>query len=81
VFGEMRLDMEEYFDAGDCVLVVINWWAQGLHGVAAELRQAGIFTVRDGKVATWRVMFDIEEACRTVGLPPTVAQRSASRQA
>jgi ketosteroid isomerase-like protein len=79
VFGEMRLDMEQYVDAGDCVLVLINWWAQGLHGVAAELRQAGIFTVRDGKVASWRVMFDIEEAFRTVGLRSTVGARSQDR--
>jgi len=68
VLDEMRLEPEEYFDAGDRVLVVIRWWARGKSGVEAEMRQAGIFTVRDGKVASWQVIFDCEQAFRVVGL-------------
>jgi len=78
VMGEMRLDMEEYIDAGDCVLVLINWWVRSNHGLEVELPQAGIFTVRDGKVASWRVMFDRAEAFRTVGLRPAVGARDHS---
>jgi ketosteroid isomerase-like protein len=76
VMGEMRFEMEGYFDAGDCVLVLINWWARGEHGAVAELPQAGIFTVRDGKVASWRVMFDREAAFRAVGLRPPAGERA-----
>jgi ketosteroid isomerase-like protein len=66
--SEMRFKMEEYVDAGDRVLVVINWWARGKSGVEAEMRQAGIFTVREGKIASWQVVFDCDEAFRAVGL-------------
>lgn len=66
--SEMHLQPEEFFDCGDRVLVVISWWARGKSGVEAEMRQAGIFTVSDGKVASWQVVFDCDEAFRAVGL-------------
>jgi ketosteroid isomerase-like protein len=65
---EMHLEVEECFDAGDRVLVVLRWWARGKSGVEAEMIQAGIFTVRNGKVASWQVVFDCDEAFRAVGL-------------
>jgi ketosteroid isomerase-like protein len=68
VLDEMWLEPEQYFDAGDRVLVLIRWWARGKSGVEAEMQQAGIFTVRDGKVASWQVVFDCEQAFRIVGL-------------
>jgi ketosteroid isomerase-like protein len=66
--SEMRLEAEEFIDAGDHVLVLINWWARGKSGAEGEMRQAGIFTVREGRVASWRVVFDCDEARRAVGL-------------
>jgi ketosteroid isomerase-like protein len=66
--SEMRLEAEEYVDAGDRVLVMINWWARGKSGVEAEMRQAGIFTVRNGRIASWHVMFDCDQAFKAVGL-------------
>ena len=66
--SEMRLEAEEFIDAGDRVLVLINWWARGKSGAEGEMRQAGIFTVRGGRVASWRVVFDCDEALRAVGL-------------
>jgi ketosteroid isomerase-like protein len=66
--SEMRLEAEEFIDAGDRVLVLINWWARGKSGAEGEIRQAGIFTVREGRVASWRVVFDCDEALRSVGL-------------
>jgi limonene-1,2-epoxide hydrolase len=64
----MHLDAEEFIDAGERVLVLINWWARGNSGAEGEMRQAGIFTVREGRVASWQVLFDCEEAFRAVGL-------------
>jgi ketosteroid isomerase-like protein len=66
--GEMRFEAEEIVDAGDRVLVVLRWWARGKSGAEAEMRQAGIFTVRQGRVASWQVVFDCDEAFKTVGL-------------
>lgn len=65
---EMHLEPQEFFDAGDRVLVTIRWWARGRSGVEADMLQAGIFTVRDGKVASWQVCFDYEEALRNAGV-------------
>jgi ketosteroid isomerase-like protein len=66
--SESRVEVEEIVDAGDRVLLVFNWWARGKSGAEGELRQAGIFTVREGRVASWQVLFDCEEAFRAVGL-------------
>jgi ketosteroid isomerase-like protein len=66
--SEMHLEAEEFIDAGDRVLVLLNWWARGKSGAEGEMRQAGIFTVRGGRVASWRVIFDCDEALRAVGL-------------
>jgi ketosteroid isomerase-like protein len=67
-FGEMVFEAEEIIDAGEWVLVLINFWARGVSGPEAVMRQAGIFTVREGKIASWQVVFDRAEALEAVGL-------------
>ena len=67
-FGKMRLDIEEIFDAGDRVLAFIRFWARGESGVEAVMHQAGIFTVREGRLASWQVVFDREKARAAAGL-------------
>jgi ketosteroid isomerase-like protein len=65
---DLRLEAEQFIDAGDQVLVLSNLWARGNSGVEVETRQAGIFTVREGKIASWQVVLDPDEALRAVGL-------------
>src|SRR5204862_546746 len=67
-FGEMRLEAEKILDVDDRILVLIRFWARGASGAEAEMRQAGIFTARDGRVASWQVVFDRTEALEAVGL-------------
>jgi ketosteroid isomerase-like protein len=67
-FEEMRLEAEEIFDAGDCVVAFVRFWARGQSGTEAEMHQAGIFTVRDGKLASWQVVFDRDQALEAAGL-------------
>jgi len=50
------------------VLVFTSWWARGQSGADAVMRQAGIFSVRRGRVASWQVVFDRAEALKAVGL-------------
>lgn len=76
--NEMHFEAEEFIDAGDQVLVLIHWWARGKSGLEAEMEQAGIFTVRAGKIASWQVIFDFEEAFRAVGLRDSIS-RAISR--
>jgi ketosteroid isomerase-like protein len=67
-FGKMTLEVEQAFDAGDRVLAFIRFWARGRRGAEAVMHQAGIFTVRDGKLASWQVVFDRNEALGAAGL-------------
>jgi ketosteroid isomerase-like protein len=64
VLSEMHFKAEEFIDAGDRVLVLMRWKARGRSGIEAEMEQAGIFTVKAGKVASWQVVLDWEEARR-----------------
>ena len=65
---QMHLKAEEFFDCEDRVLVTIRWWARSRAGMEADMLQAGIFTVREGKVASWQVCFDYEAALRNAGV-------------
>ena len=67
-FGEMRLEAEEIVDVDDRILVLIRFWARGASGAEAVMHQAGIFTVRDDRLASWQVVFDRQEALEAVGL-------------
>ena len=67
-FGKMTLEIEQAFDAGDRVVAFIRFWARGQGGAEAVMHQAGIFTVRDGKLASWQVVFDRNEALEAAGL-------------
>jgi ketosteroid isomerase-like protein len=67
-FPAMTLRADELFDAGDRVVVFISFWARGQSGADAPMRQAGIFSVRQGRVASWQVVFDRAEALKAVGL-------------
>jgi ketosteroid isomerase-like protein len=64
----MTLEVERTFDAGDSVVAFIRFWARGQGGAEAEMHQAGIFTVRDGKLASWQVVFDRDQALEAAGL-------------
>ena len=74
-FDEMRLEAEEIFDAGDCVVAFVRFWARGQRGDRGRDAPSGIFTVRDGKLASWQVVFDRDRGPRSrraavVGLSP-----------
>jgi limonene-1,2-epoxide hydrolase len=51
----------EQVESGDTVMNerVDRFWLAGGHAI--ELRVAGVFKVRDGKVAVWRDYFDLAE--------------------
>ncbi len=67
-FGKMRLEAERIFDVDDRILVFIRFWARGANGPEAVMHQAGIFTVQDGRLASWQVIFDRDAALEAVGL-------------
>jgi ketosteroid isomerase-like protein len=51
-FDEFTADVEEYVDAGDCVVCVTHWRATGKSsGLALDLRTADVYEFEEGKVA------------------------------
>jgi limonene-1,2-epoxide hydrolase len=64
-FAEMAEKVEwevlEQVEGGDVVMNerVDRFWLEGGHTI--ELRVAGVFKVRDGKISVWRDYFDLQE--------------------
>jgi ketosteroid isomerase-like protein len=54
VFAHVTTTVEEWTDAGDNVVAVLHYWARGKQsGVPVEVRQAHVWTLREGKL--WRL--------------------------
>jgi ketosteroid isomerase-like protein len=68
MLGEMSVEAEDFIDAGDCVVALYTWRARTDRGIEAEARQAGIFEVRAGRITTWQIYFDREQALKDAGV-------------
>jgi len=50
-FQELRAEVEEWIDAGDCVIGHVHWRGTGREsGLAIDTRQYDLFEVRDGRI-------------------------------
>lgn len=68
-FEHYVITPEEFLDAGDEVVVLVNVRAKTERdGVEMEHRPAALFQVRDGKIRRTRFMLDRDEAFREAGL-------------
>lgn len=66
---EYRVEIEELREVGDRVLALLRHVGRGKgSGVESELRDAHVWTVRDGLAVRWRTYLDCDEALRDVGL-------------
>lgn len=64
-FSEYRLRVDEYVEAGDCVLAPSSQWGIGKgSGIRAELELTYLFRFRDGLVARAEQYDTLEEARR-----------------
>ncbi len=73
--GELALEPEKFFDAGDQIAVFIRFWARGTaSGAEAEMRQAQVFTLRGSRISKWEVYFDRDDALKAVGLSESSGQ-------
>jgi ketosteroid isomerase-like protein len=70
VFDEFTAEIEEYIDAGNCVLAVAHWRAKGKgSGLAIDLRSVDVFEFADGKIVRATVGYtDKDAALKAVGL-------------
>jgi ketosteroid isomerase-like protein len=68
-FEEWEIEVEDLIDHGDQVVVISRQRGRGASsGVAAELEQAHVFTLRDGKVVRFDSYLDREKALEATGL-------------
>jgi ketosteroid isomerase-like protein len=68
-FEEWEVVLDQLVDHGDQVIAVHHQRGLGASsGVAAELEQAVIFTVRDGKIVRAEIYGDPEKALKAAGL-------------
>ena len=68
-FSEFEAGLEEIFDAGDKVVVVVFQRGVGrASGVPVERRVGQVWTVRDGMVLRWQIFKDRAEALEAAGL-------------
>ena len=68
-FDDVTADVEEWIDAGDRVIALLHWTGRGKRsGAPVDMRQAHVWTVRNGKLARLRVFASRAEALEAVGL-------------
>jgi ketosteroid isomerase-like protein len=68
-FEQIRFEPEGFADAGDAVVVAICMTAVGkLTKIPVEQHNAGVWTVRDGKVSRIETYASFEEALAAAGL-------------
>jgi ketosteroid isomerase-like protein len=69
LFDDFSVELEEYFDAGDDLLVYLRYRGRS-RGSSAEVvaRMAHVWTFRDGKVIRFRQFLDRAEARAAVRL-------------
>jgi ketosteroid isomerase-like protein len=66
---EHRVIPEEFFDAGDQVVVVYRAVGRGKgSGITAERRNAHLWTVRGGKAVRLEIFAEPDDALRAAGL-------------
>jgi ketosteroid isomerase-like protein len=68
---DYRIEVEEVREVGDRVVALLHHVGRGKgSGVQSELRDAHVWTVKDGLARRWRTYLDPAEALRDVGLAP-----------
>ncbi len=68
-FEEIRFEVEQLTDAGDAVVVGMRMTALGkVTKIPVEQRNAGVWTVADGKVARIETYARLDDAFRAAGM-------------
>jgi ketosteroid isomerase-like protein len=70
MFDDLTAEVEEYIDAGDCVVCVTHWRAKGKgSGVAVDVRSMDVYEFDDGQIVRVTAGYaEKEEALKAFGL-------------
>ncbi len=68
---DQRFVIDELIEHGEYVLALVRkqWWWHETDELADESPVAAVFTIRDGRIASWQPFEDRAEAYRAAGLP------------
>jgi ketosteroid isomerase-like protein len=70
IWDDWVLEVEDYLDAGDRVVVIANQRGRSkATGIRGEMRFAQVWTLRDGQAIRMQMYASVEEALESVGLP------------
>jgi uncharacterized protein len=65
-----ELEAEEYIDAGESVVVIVNQRGRSkATGIPVDMRFAQVWSFRDGQAVRMQMYADAEEALEAAGLP------------
>jgi ketosteroid isomerase-like protein len=68
-FDDIRFDAERFTDVGDSVVVALRMSAKGKRtGILVEQRNAGVWTILDGRVLRVETYASVSDALQSVGL-------------
>ena len=68
-WDDWELEVEDYVDAGDRVVVIINQRGRSKGtGIPVEMRFAQMWTLRDGRATRMQMYASVDEALEAVGL-------------
>jgi ketosteroid isomerase-like protein len=69
-WDDWELEVEDYLDAGERVVVIINQRGRSkATGVPVDMRFAQVWTLRDLQAIRMQMYADVDEALEAVGLP------------
>jgi len=67
--SDLRMDVEQFIDAGDRVVVIATMRGRGsASGVAIERRHGSVWTIRNGKAVRFQWFYEPDEALEAGGL-------------
>jgi uncharacterized protein len=64
----VRIEPEEFIEAGDHVVVPVTWHTAGRDGIEVRARPAWTITIRDGTIVRFCMYQELEEALEAAGL-------------
>jgi ketosteroid isomerase-like protein len=67
-FESVRVEVDEFIDAGEHVVVPVTLHARGREGIEVKARPTGVWTIRDGVVVRVCLYQDLEDALEAAGL-------------
>jgi ketosteroid isomerase-like protein len=64
----MRVEVEQYIDAGEKVVVRVTGWFAGRDGIEVQTKNAWCFTLHEGLITHVLISNDFEDALAAAGL-------------